>query len=305
MRTNRVAAIAAALIAGALLAGCQGPLSGSGSGTAREGSTASPTTTAPSPSVSAKPSPSATQPPTSSPTETTPTAKPTPKSTPTKPPAKPKPPAVMRMEDRGDQVRELEARLVQLGLLPKKWVDGYFGTTTRTAVEKYQSNKGLQKLGYVDAQTWSKLRAGTHKPTRDELYPPIPKNKNTPGALDARCKTGRVICLDKTSRTLRWVVDGQIRMTLDTRFGCASTPTRMGTFSVNSKVRHGYSRIYDTEMPFSMFFSGGQAVHYSSDFNARGYNGCSHGCANIRDWNGIQQLFGQVRVGDKVVVYRS
>jgi lipoprotein-anchoring transpeptidase ErfK/SrfK len=79
----------------------------------------------------------------------------------------------------------------------------------------------------------------------------------------------------------------------------------MGTFSVYSKVRHGYSRLYDTRMPFSMFFSGGQAVHYSDDFNARGYNGCSHGCANIRNWSGIEQLFGQVRVGDKVVVYRS
>jgi lipoprotein-anchoring transpeptidase ErfK/SrfK len=58
-------------------------------------------------------------------------------------------------------------------------------------------------------------------------------------------------------------------------------------------------------MPFAMFFSGGQAVHYSDDFNARGYNGCSHGCANIRNWSGVEQLFGQVRVGDKVVVYRS
>lgn len=304
MRTNRVAAIAAALVAGVLLAGCQGPLSGSG--TAREGSTASPTTTAPSPSVSAKPSPSATTTPTDSPTpsptETTPTVEPTPTPTRT---AKPKPPAVMRMEDRGDQVRELEARLVQLDLLPKKWVDGYFGTTTRTAVRTYQRDKGLRELGYVDALTWSRLRAGTHEPTRDELYPPIPKHENTPGALDARCKTGRVICLDKTSRTLRWVVDGQVRMTMDVRFGCASTPTRMGTFSVYSKVRHGYSRLYDTRMPFSMFFSGGQAVHYSDDFNARGYNGCSHGCANIRNWSGIEQLFGQVRVGDKVVVYRS
>jgi lipoprotein-anchoring transpeptidase ErfK/SrfK len=54
-----------------------------------------------------------------------------------------------------------------------------------------------------------------------------------------------------------------------------------------------------------MFFSGGQAVHYSSDFAARGYNGASHGCVNVRDYNGIKWLFGQVKVGDKVIVYRS
>jgi lipoprotein-anchoring transpeptidase ErfK/SrfK len=56
-------------------------------------------------------------------------------------------------------------------------------------------------------------------------------------------------------------------------------------------------------MPYSMFFSGGQAVHYSSDFAARGYAGASHGCVNVRDLAGIASLFGQVNLGDKVVVY--
>jgi lipoprotein-anchoring transpeptidase ErfK/SrfK len=58
-------------------------------------------------------------------------------------------------------------------------------------------------------------------------------------------------------------------------------------------------------MPFAMFFSGGQAVHYSSDFAARGYLGASHGCVNVRDYAGIQWLFDQVDIGDKVVIYWS
>ena len=58
-------------------------------------------------------------------------------------------------------------------------------------------------------------------------------------------------------------------------------------------------------MPYSMFFSRGQAVHYSSDFAARGYAGASHGCVNVRDYAGLASLFGQVSTGDKVVVYRS
>ena len=58
-------------------------------------------------------------------------------------------------------------------------------------------------------------------------------------------------------------------------------------------------------MPFSMFFSGGQAVHYSSDFAARGYAGCSHGCVNIRSKKTLAWIYAKIRVGDRVVVYRS
>ena len=65
------------------------------------------------------------------------------------------------------------------------------------------------------------------------------------------------------------------------------------------------STIYHTPMPYAMFFSGGQAVHYSSDFASRGYNGCSHGCVNIRNKSGIRWVFDRVRVGDRVIVYRS
>jgi lipoprotein-anchoring transpeptidase ErfK/SrfK len=44
-------------------------------------------------------------------------------------------------------------------------------------------------------------------------------------------------------------------------------------------------------------------VHYSSDFRARGYNGASHGCVNVRDKKKIAWVFARVKVGDKVVVY--
>jgi lipoprotein-anchoring transpeptidase ErfK/SrfK len=56
-------------------------------------------------------------------------------------------------------------------------------------------------------------------------------------------------------------------------------------------------------MPYAMFFSGGQAIHYSADFAANGYNGASHGCVNVRDRAAIARLFDLARVGDKVIVY--
>ena len=114
-----------------------------------------------------------------------------------------------------------------------------------------------------------------------------------------------MLCIDKTQRKLYYLQNGSIKLTTPARFGCAGTATRQGTFHVYRKNRHWVSTIYHSPMPYSMFFSGGQAVHYSSDFAARGYAGCSHGCVNLRDWNKIAWVYNHIRVGDKVVVYRS
>ena len=123
--------------------------------------------------------------------------------------------------------------------------------------------------------------------------------------LDSRCSVpGRVLCVDKTTDKLYYLKDSKVLKTMDARFGCARTRTREGVFSVQRKSRHHVSSIYHTSMPYAMFFSGGQAVHYSADFAARGYRGCSHGCVNIRDRAGIRALFDQIRVGDRVVVYK-
>jgi peptidoglycan hydrolase-like protein with peptidoglycan-binding domain len=216
------------------------------------------------------------------------------------------PEALLRVDDRSAEVRNLEARLIQLKLLDKQYLDDSFGTMTRSAVRKFQRSQGIPPLGYVDQHTWDELAASTHEPTRTELFPPPPKPIEHGGSkLDVRCSTGRVLCIDKSTRRLRWVVDGNVLMSTEVRFGSQFTPTREGQFSVYWKSRNHVSKLYDSKMPFAMFFSGGQAVHYSSDFAAQGYNGASHGCVNVRNWPKIERLFGQVRVGDKVVVYRS
>ena len=111
--------------------------------------------------------------------------------------------------------------------------------------------------------------------------------------------------MDKSTNSLRWVIDGKVQATYDVRFGSDELPTREGAFTVFEKSRDHVSSLYDTSMPFAMFFSGGQAVHYSPDFAANGYNGASHGCVNVRDYDGIAWLFDQVQIGDKVIVYWS
>jgi peptidoglycan hydrolase-like protein with peptidoglycan-binding domain len=209
---------------------------------------------------------------------------------------------LLQAGDTGRDVRELQARLRQ--------IDWYFGDVTGTydadtvrAVKGFQAKRVLPVTGDVDRRTLDRLAGMTTTPTTAELHNKIP----SPSKLDPRCLTGRVMCIDKTTSTLRWVIDGKVLQLLDARFGStiSNTPTREGLFHVYLKDADHVSHMFGSAMPYSMFFSGGQAVHYSSDFAAVGYNGASHGCVNIRDYDGIKWLFSQVRVGDKVVVYWS
>jgi lipoprotein-anchoring transpeptidase ErfK/SrfK len=209
-------------------------------------------------------------------------------------------PPLLAPGDEGNEVRDLQARLKQLAwYFPD--VDGVYGDATTEAVRGFQEKRGLEGTGKVDRRTMNRLIAMTATPTRAELH----NLGNKPGALDARCRTGRVMCIDKTSRTIRWVIDGKVLKTMDVRFGGPATPTREGLFNVTYMSRDHHSKLYDTPMPFAMFFSRGQAVHYSPDFAAVGYNGASHGCVNVRDHEGVAWLFDQVLVGDRVVVYWS
>ena len=123
--------------------------------------------------------------------------------------------------------------------------------------------------------------------------------------LDPRCRIpGKVLCIDKSDRVLRVVRDGQVVKTMSARFGGSRTPTREGTFKVSWKSRSHVSSIYHTSMPYAMFFSGGQAVHYSPDFARNGYAGASHGCVNLRDYRGAGWLFDWTPTGTRVVVAR-
>jgi peptidoglycan hydrolase-like protein with peptidoglycan-binding domain len=203
----------------------------------------------------------------------------------------------------GADVRELEARLRQIA-----WffgdVDGTFDDQTDEAVRGFQAKRGIPVTGEVDQRTLDLLEGMTSEPTADALHNRAPDPAEG-SALDPRCTTGRALCIDKSTSSLRWVVDGTVLTSIDVRFGAEYTPTREGLFHVYWKDEDHVSNLYGSPMPFSMFFSRGQAIHYSSDFAARGYAGASHGCVNVRDYDALASLFDQVAVGDKVVVYWS
>ncbi|MES4888390.1 L,D-transpeptidase family protein [Streptomyces sp. NPDC096012] len=228
-----------------------------------------------------------------------PSDRPEPTRTAPDPPAAAAPRVLWSRGDSGPGVRELQARLRQVAWLYDGPTGSYDDLTER-AVEGFQGKRGLPRTGETDAVTWQRLLAMTRPPGKWELYL---MGGQPAGAPDPRCLSGRVLCIDKTTRTLRWMVDGRTVSTVAVRFGAQYTPTREGVFHIYWKSRHHVSTLYHSPMPYAMFFSGGQAVHYSYDFAARGYAGGSHGCVNVRDETAVARLFAEVRVGDKVVVH--
>ncbi|WP_435860873.1 L,D-transpeptidase family protein [Streptomyces nigrescens] len=279
-------AVAAVLVVAALAVGCR-PVTVTGAGSPdSKGTRYAPTTPAPPPLGHHPP-----------PAHARHTTKPHPPRTAHRTPAAPRP--LMAPGSRGAQVRELQARLAQLGLFDRA-PTGYYASVTATAVRAFQRRQGLPRTGTVQPAAWRALRSQTRRPSHAELHPPTTRPV---GTLDPRCMRGRVICISKRSNTLTWVVNGRIVSAMDVRFGSQYTPTREGTFRITFKSRHHVSTLYHTAMPYAMFFSGGQAVHYSADFAAHGYRGASHGCVNVRDKQKIAALFHTVKGGTKVVVY--
>lgn len=158
------------------------------------------------------------------------------------------------------------------------------------------------QMGKAGTTTWRvgvKHRDGAVEHTRQ-----VKLVRTAAPDVDRRCLTGRVMCASKRTNKMHWMIDGKIIETVDVRFGRVGLQTREGQFKVFRKSRHHVSSIYGSAMPWAMFFSGGQAVHYSQDFATRGQVGGSAGCINVADAKAIDRIYKQVRIGDKVVVYR-
>lgn len=191
----------------------------------------------------------------------------------------------------GWRVQRVQERLVWLGyrISEGNRARTRMGDSTIAAVKALQSKFGFRPTGVVGPGTYDLLMATAGRVGR------LPKG----------CRGERVICIDKAQRLVRLVEEGEVVLTLDARFGFAGADTREGTFRVHWKSRDHTSSLYRTWMPFALFFSGGQAVHYSPYFARDGYSGGSHGCVNLRDFTRARWLFDRVPIGTRVHVYRS
>ena len=104
-------------------------------------------------------------------------------------------PAILAAGAEGDEVRDVQARLKQIAWIFGD-VTGTYDAATVEAVRGFQAKRGIPVTGEIDQRTMDRLHAMTCTPTHEEMYNIEPK----PGELDARCRTGRVLCIDKTSQ---------------------------------------------------------------------------------------------------------
>lgn len=202
---------------------------------------------------------------------------------------------VAKPGDKNNTVKQIQGRLNGLGYLPVSSIIGVYGPATTAAVKSFQKNSKLPVTGVVDTTT-SKLLI--------TKYANRPKKVKPAVKLDSRCFTGRTICINKSTQRMYWVVNGSIKRSWSVRTGRSSLPTRSGNFKVYLKHPNWYSTLYHVNMPYTQFFSGGQAVHFSSEFARIGHSGSgSHGCVNMNSLSEARWLYNQTRVGDKVIVY--
>jgi len=165
-----------------------------------------------------------------------------------------------------EHVYEVQHRLRRLGLLAAT-PNGHFGPQTEAAVKAFQRRVGLRQTGRVNYRTWQPLIRKTVRGKR---------------AVPRACRSaGWHACYDRSRHQLNLYRNGRLHNSWLVRGGSASTPTRTGTFTVFRRSKDHRSNLYDgAPMPYSQFFSGGQALHGSRSM-VNPFVGHSHGCVNL------------------------
>ncbi|MFD5323844.1 L,D-transpeptidase family protein [Streptomyces sp. NPDC127092] len=179
-----------------------------------------------------------------------------------------------------------QRRVERLLRLP---VDGRQSTADCEAIRAFQQREKIKPAnGYAGPVTWS----------RAELLA-ARKNPNAAG----RCPvmTYPVACVD-LDRELMWVQKGK-KVTfgvVNIRSGRPGYRTRTGWHTVYWRHKDHWSSIYDTPMPYSQFFDGGQAFHgvYGQIATPTG----SRGCVNL-SYAHAKKLWDVLRQDDHVYVW--
>jgi lipoprotein-anchoring transpeptidase ErfK/SrfK len=89
------------------------------------------------------------------------------------------------------------------------------------------------------------------------------------------------VCYDRRRHQASLYHHGRLHNSWLVRGGSYSTQTRTGNFQVQWRSKRHRSRTFGgAPMPYSQFFSGGQALHGSRNMMDP-YQGHSHGCVNF------------------------
>ncbi len=165
-----------------------------------------------------------------------------------------------------EHVYEVQLRLQRLGLLDAT-PNGTFGPVTERGVKRFQRKNHLAVTGVVNYKTWVKL---------------IRKSLRGRKAVPDQCKNkGWHACYDRKWHQVNLYHSGELLNSWLVRGGDYDKQTRLGDYSVTWRDEDHYSATFDNApMPYSQFFSGGQALH-GSRYMMNPYEGHSHGCVNF------------------------
>ncbi|UPK73365.1 L,D-transpeptidase family protein [Nocardioidaceae bacterium SCSIO 66511] len=178
-----------------------------------------------------------------------------------------------------NHVRELQYRLRWAGVY-KGPVTGTFAKKTRKAVKRFQRKTHIKRTGIATHKTWRKLIKRT-----------IRGRKGIPRACKSNKNRGPHLCYNRKLHEVTLWRRGRLFNAWLVRGGDRGYETRRGNFRVFLKDKDHVSSIYNSPMPNSQFFSGGQAFH-GSPYMVDPFTGHSHGCVNmyIQDSNQLWKL---------------
>lgn len=168
-------------------------------------------------------------------------------------------------------------------------VDGKQSAADCRAIRNFQVKHRIKSaIGFAGPVTWSAMQL-------------ISARKNPNAAKKCPVRTYRVACVD-LSRQMTWVQKGSkvIYGPVPMRSGGVGHRTRAGWHEVYWKHKNHWSTLFNSTMPYSQFFSGGQAFHavYGSIYTTQG----THGCVNLR-LDDARKLWDVLKEGDHVYVW--
>jgi hypothetical protein len=164
-----------------------------------------------------------------------------------------------------EHVRELQWRLKRVGQYRFR-PNGRYGIATRAGVRRFQRRVGLRQTGVVTRATWRRL---------------LPRSTRNLRAARRECRgRGAHVCYDRRNHQVTLWRSGRLWNSWLVRGGSAQHKTRVGDWTVFRREHPHRSGIYGSPMPYSQFFSGGQALHGSRNMMDP-YKGHSHGCVNM------------------------
>ncbi|WP_051872112.1 L,D-transpeptidase family protein [Streptomyces sclerotialus] len=180
----------------------------------------------------------------------------------------------------------------------KRPVDGKQSPADCKAISAFQKKENISPAnGFTGPATWGTIRLLQAKadPNKEGRCP-VPRMRK-----QGEHWAPRVACVD-LPRQIMWVQnhDKVIFGPVAVRSGRAGYPTRPGAHKVYLRNRHHHSTIYNSPMPYSQFFDGGQAFHGISG-NIYSPPG-SYGCVNMRMPHAAK-LWKTLRNGDGVFVW--